>query len=61
MWDGARVFQVAGALARRGVPFLFVTGYDAGAVTSEFADRPRLGKPFRLEALLRAIADLVRR
>src|SRR5579863_400855 len=52
--DGARVFQVAGALPRRGVPFVFVTGYDASAVPREFADRPRLGKPFRLEELVRA-------
>jgi DNA-binding response OmpR family regulator len=58
---GARVFGVADTLARRGVPFLFVTGCDAGALPREYADRPRLGKPFHLDDLVRAIALLVRR
>ena len=59
--DGARVFEVAEALSRRGVPFLFVTGYDAGMLPREYADRPRLAKPFRLDDLVRAVSGLVRR
>jgi len=42
---GERVFPAADALARRGVPYIFTTGYDALALPAEYADVPRCEKP----------------
>jgi DNA-binding response OmpR family regulator len=44
---GERVDPVATALAERGIPFLFVTGYDRSMLPPAHADRPALVKPFR--------------
>ena len=57
---GERIFPVAEILARRNIPFLFVTGYDGGSLPKEYAGRPRLHKPFRSAELLGALSDLVR-
>jgi len=48
-------FEAAATLRRRGIPFLFTTGYDAGAIPREFADVPRLEKPIREADLVAAI------
>jgi two-component SAPR family response regulator len=45
------VYQVAEILARRHVPFAFVTGYDADSVDSRFRDIPVLQKPVEREML----------
>ena len=42
--DGA-VYPVADILVARGVPFVFVTGYDAASVDSRFRKIPILQKP----------------
>jgi CheY-like chemotaxis protein len=43
---GQLCFPVAAALAERGVPFVFLTGYNPrGIMPSEFAARPVLSKP----------------
>ena len=57
---GYRIDPVADALSRRSVPFVFVTGYSTGALPAEYADRPRLCKPFRIADLLGTLASLVR-
>ena len=36
---GARIDPVAAALSRRNVPFVFVTGYGAGGLPREYAER----------------------
>ena len=62
------VYQVAEILARRHVPFVFVTGYDADSVDSRFRHIPVLQKPVEREMLQklfaqgpdRSIAGLVR-
>ncbi len=54
---GESSYKVAEALAHRGVPFAFVTGYSAGGLQAPFRDRPTLQKPFHLAAL----ADVLRR
>ena len=49
---------VAEALAARGIPFAFVTGYGTDGVPQPFRDRPVLPKPVderRVEAALRAM------
>jgi CheY-like chemotaxis protein len=57
---GERVDPVAQALSRRKVPFVFVTGYGSGVLSEEFAERPRLCKPFRMAELLSALSDIVK-
>ena len=42
---GSRVFPVADALAKRGVPFVFTTGYEDGLIPNSYADVPRCLKP----------------
>lgn len=42
---GEAVYPVADALARRGVPFIFVTGYGAATIDRRYAHVPALEKP----------------
>lgn len=56
--DGDRSFAVAEHLAERGIPYLFLTGYDAWALPERHRDAPRLAKPFTAEALLNAVRAL---
>ena len=53
---GERVYPVAEALVRRGVPFVFATGYDAWAVPPAYAEAPRCEKPVDVGALARLLA-----
>jgi PAS domain S-box-containing protein len=50
--DGA-VYPIADMLAARGVPFVFVTGYDAESVDARFRKVPVLQKPIEREMLKR--------
>ena len=43
---GERCFPIADALAARGIPFIFATGYGGSGVDARYADRPVLTKPF---------------
>ncbi len=44
---------VAGVLAARGKPFVFASGYgDDLSLPQEFADRPKVGKPYETEQIL---------
>lgn len=56
---GQQVFPVARALADRGVPFVFSTGYGAGGLPDEWRERPTIQKPFTesmvCEALMAAM------
>jgi PAS domain S-box-containing protein len=45
------VYTVAEILSKRGVPFVFVTGYDADSVDSRFASVPILQKPIERNML----------
>jgi PAS domain S-box-containing protein len=47
------IYSVAEILAARGVPFVFVTGYDAETVDSRFREIPVLQKPIEREMLLK--------
>jgi DNA-binding LytR/AlgR family response regulator len=53
---GTMVFDVADALAARGVPFAFVTGYDDWAIPQRFARAPRLEKPVRASQMSAVLA-----
>jgi two-component SAPR family response regulator len=47
------VYQVAEILSARGVPFIFVTGYDSDSVDTRFSDVPILQKPIERQMLQR--------
>ncbi len=53
--DGRMSFPVAEVLERRGVPFLFATGYGSGGIDPPYRDYVVIKKPFSLEDLGRAI------
>ncbi|MBV9078055.1 MAG: response regulator [Methylobacteriaceae bacterium] len=53
---GEPIYPVAEVLARRGIPFVFSTGYGSAGIQDGFRDRPVVQKPFAqndLEAKLR--------
>lgn len=58
--DGRKSYPVADALAARGVPFLFSTGYSGQSMEDGYRDRPVLGKPYRSVELVAALAQLLR-
>lgn len=49
--NGHKSFPVARALAERGIPFLFASGYGAAGLEEGFLDRPVLSKPFSIAQL----------
>lgn len=53
---GETSFAVAGKLTGRGVPFVFISGYDLDAsFPAEFRDTPRISKPLDLGTLVRVM------
>lgn len=54
---GANSFPVASALRRRGIPFIFATGFGSAGLTSEFENEVTLQKPYEPCELKRAIAE----
>jgi DNA-binding response OmpR family regulator len=48
---GTEVFPVADELRRRGVPFMFASGYGERGLPGEFRDYPILQKPYDPAAL----------
>jgi CheY-like chemotaxis protein len=57
--DGIEIFPVADILAKRGVPFVFVTGYGEGSLPEKYRGRPALQKPFQSEQLKSTLAGLL--
>ncbi len=55
------VYSVAEILAARGVPFVFVTGYDAESVDGRFREIPVLQKPIEREMLLKIFVQRAER
>ena len=53
--NGEKSYPVAEALALRGVPFVFSTGYDRKSLPICYIERPMLQKPFKLSALKNAL------
>ncbi len=56
---GEPVFAVAEALAARGVPFAFATGYGAGGLPDAWKGRPTLQKPFTANDIRAVLARIV--
>lgn len=55
---GGPRFAIAHALRARGVPFVFLTGYDPDAVPSELSHIVRLQKPVAFRAIVEAVGQL---
>ena len=57
--DGETIFPVAEELQRRGIPFIFATGYGESILPEKWRGQLHLGKPFnreQLEKLIRSIS-----
>jgi CheY-like chemotaxis protein len=57
--DGEEIFPVADILSKRGLPFVFVTGYGERSLPERYRDRPALQKPFQAEQLSAALGGLL--
>src|ERR1700730_13354662 len=51
-------FPIAEALAARGIPFVFSTGYGKQSLRAPYSDRPALQKPFERHDLQKLLAEL---
>jgi len=58
---GQAVLPVADALAARGTPFVFATGYGDRGIPEIYRDRPTLKKPFQVEGLGRLLEEAIGR
>lgn len=58
--NGEMVYPLAEQLADRGIPLVFLTGYDVGHFPERFRTAPRAAKPHDRTALLREIARALR-
>ncbi|HEY0034239.1 MAG TPA: response regulator [Devosia sp.] len=54
-----KVFPVAEALSKAGVPFIFATGYDAHIIPETYVEVPRCEKPVDLLQLARLLGQVV--
>ena len=57
---GELAFGVADALQARGIPFLFVTGYDRTVIPDRFSGAPKLRKPAASQDLIQIVRTIVR-
>jgi DNA-binding response OmpR family regulator len=55
---GEKSTAVAEALAAKNIPFVFATGGGSDGVDERFRDRPRLQKPFTMDGVEQALAQL---
>jgi CheY-like chemotaxis protein len=53
---GMASYPVAEELRRRGIPFVFATGYAPGSLRAEFQDCPVLRKPYMARQVQQALA-----
>lgn len=56
---GEYSFAVAEALDGRGVPYMFLTGYDSSAIPERYDAAPRLIKPFVMLSVIEAVERMV--
>ena len=56
---GEKVYPIAEALAGRGVPFIFSTGYSLAGIAEAFAHIPILPKPYEQEDLEVQLVDTI--
>ncbi|WP_298965634.1 hypothetical protein [uncultured Methylobacterium sp.] len=53
-------FALAREVRRRGIPVIFITGYDDAVIPDEFAAAARLQKPVDLAEVVRTLGRMVR-
>ena len=56
---GGKAFPLLKILERRGIPFLLASGYADWSMPDEWADRPRLPKPYKPEALRDRLTEIL--
>ena len=56
---GRRIDPVAELIAARGIPIVFVTGYEARSLPQGIARSTRVGKPFRATELARGLREVL--
>jgi CheY-like chemotaxis protein len=56
---GVRIDPVAELLAARGIPIVFVTGYEAPSLPQGLARTARVGKPFQAADLVRGVRQVL--
>ena len=56
---GELSWPIADALAAGGIPFLFASGGSGEAIAGAHHDRPVIDKPFTMDVIARALADLL--
>ncbi|HXQ46888.1 MAG TPA: hypothetical protein VN806_09745, partial [Caulobacteraceae bacterium] len=59
--NGESVLPVAQALAARGVPFVFATGYGDSKFTPQGFDAPLIKKPYDVTQIAAALAEVTGR
>ena len=57
--DGHDVYPVADLITKRGLPYMFVTGYGGRGLPDAYRGRPTLQKPFQLDELRQMLAQLL--
>lgn len=53
---GKQSYTVALELGRRGIPFVFASGYGTTVHPPEFVDVPTVGKPYQIASIAEALA-----
>lgn len=59
--DGEQIFPVADIIARKNLPFVFVTGYGERSLPDPYRGHPTLQKPFQREALQSLLTSLIKK
>jgi CheY-like chemotaxis protein len=59
--DGTTAEPIAAAVERRGLPFVFATGYGASGLPQAFRGRPFLQKPFAIHNLSQVLQAVLGR
>lgn len=59
--DGEKVYEVADALIARGVPAVFVTGYERPSIPARYQDIPLCLKPVDSERVIEALNRIAAR
>src|SRR5262249_46398199 len=55
---GRMAFDVAEALKKRNIPFVFATGYDGSVIPPHLRGAPRWEKPFDTDELVRTLTQI---
>ena len=56
---GTKVYPVAEMLSARGIPFVLLSGYGAGAAPAEHASWQVCSKPFKFEQLIAMLVEQI--